>query len=207
MTLSDVGKAIANMAPLLGGAMGPFGTAIGSIIAAKFGGSIDDPDDLLRKIQADPQASVKLLEIQSNNEVELQRIYMQMAENELKYRALEKENEYKDRASARERETALAVAGKPDSTNKILAYMAVVGIVFLTYYLFTNEIPEKNKQIVDILIGAFIGFLYGVKEYYFGDSQGSRAKDNMIAIMTPPSSLSFPSKSATGSVWIDPDKQ
>src|SRR3990167_10531062 len=117
MSLEALGSLIAKSAPLLGGVLaGPAGAAIGSVIAAKFGGNLNDTNDLINRIEGDPDAKIKLLEIQSNNEVELQRIHMIMAENELKYAYLEIETEHKERDSARQRETALAQAGQRDLT-------------------------------------------------------------------------------------------
>ncbi len=73
MTWQDVGKIASKFAPLVGTALaGPLGTGIGTIIAAEFG--VDPvPDKVAQAIQADPQAALKLGEIESNNKLELQK--------------------------------------------------------------------------------------------------------------------------------------
>ena len=146
MSLEALGSLIAKAAPLLGSALaGPAGAAIGSVIATKFGGDVNATNDLINRIETDPTAKIKLLEIQSNNEVELQRIHMIMAENELKYAYLKIETEHKERDSARQREATLAQAGQRDLTPAILAYLLTTGVFVALYYLFTQNIPTDNK--------------------------------------------------------------
>lgn len=186
MSLEALGNIVAKVAPLLGGALaGPAGAAIGSIVAAKFGGNINNPHDLITRIEADPEAHLKLLEIQSNNEVELQRIYMVMAENQLKYDYLNKENEYKDRDSARQKEAALAQAGKRDNTPALLAYILTLGVFASLYYLFTHEVPNDNKELIVSIISALATVWIGAMAYYHGSSAGSRSKDNLLLSVDP----------------------
>ena len=84
MDWSDLGKSIASMAPLLGGALGgPGGAAIGSLISSAFGGSDEDPDGLVKLIQADPNAAIKLKELEYNNKVELEKLVIEGKSNEL----------------------------------------------------------------------------------------------------------------------------
>lgn len=181
MDLSTLGNIIAKAAPLLGGVLaGPAGAAIGSIVAAKFGGDINQPADLIERIEADPNAKIKLLEIQSNNEVELQRIYMVMTENQLKYAYLEKESEYKDRDSARQRDTALAQAGKRDATPAVLAYLLTIGVFASLYYLFTHTVPTNNKELIVGIISALSTVWVGAMAYYHGSSAGSNSKNALL---------------------------
>ena len=84
MEWSDLGETIAGMAPMLGSAFGPGGTIIGSLISSAFGGKGDEgPDELAAMIAADPQAAIKLREIESNNKVELEKLIIQGRANEL----------------------------------------------------------------------------------------------------------------------------
>jgi hypothetical protein len=75
---------IDNGLPLLGGVLGgPGGAAAGKLIAKALGAGSDDPDELMQAIQADPNAVLKLKEIESNNSVELQRLLLQGEQNRL----------------------------------------------------------------------------------------------------------------------------
>lgn len=186
MSLETLGKLVAKAAPLLGGVLaGPAGAVIGSIVAAKFGSDINDPQDLITRIEADPEAQLKLLEIQSNNEVELQRLYVVMAENSLKYACLEKESEYKDRDSARTREATLARADKRDITPAALAYTLTVGVFAALYYLFTHTVPAENKDLIVSIVSALSTVWIGAMAYYHGSSAGSHSKDNLLLNVNP----------------------
>lgn len=181
MSLEALGSLIAKAAPLLGSALaGPAGAAIGSVIATKFGGDINDTNDLINKIEVDPNAKMKLLEIQSNNEVELQRIHMIMAENELKYAYLEIEAEHKERDSARQRETALTQAGQRDITPAVLAYLLTFGVFIALYYLFIQGVPNDNKELIVSIVSALTTVWVSSMAYYHGSSAGSRIKDKLL---------------------------
>lgn len=186
MSLEALGSLIAKAAPLLGSALaGPAGAAIGSVIATKFGGDVNDTNDLINRIETDPNAKIKLLEIQSNNEVELQRIHMIMAENELKYAYLEIETEHKERDSARQRETALAQTGQRDLTPAILAYILTTGVLVALYYLFTQNIPNENKELIVSIVSALTTVWVAAMAYYHGSSAGSRNKDMLLLSADP----------------------
>lgn len=80
----DLGDIVSGFAPLLGGLIGgPAGAAAGKLIANVFGGDEEKPDELAKIIQADPQAALKLKEIESNNRVELQKLVLQSESNKL----------------------------------------------------------------------------------------------------------------------------
>jgi hypothetical protein len=181
MSLEALGSLIAKSAPLLGGALaGPAGAALGAVIAAKFGGSINDTSDLINRVEGDPNAKLKLLEIQSNNEVELQHIHMMIAENELKFAYLEIESEYQDRNSAREREAALAQAGQRDYTPAVLAYLLTLGVFITMYSLFTQGVPNDNKELIVSIMSAVTTVWIAAMAYYHGSSAGSRSKDRLL---------------------------
>jgi len=72
MDLSDLGELIADAAPLLGKLLPIPGAGIaGELIAAKFG-TKNDPDAIAAAIKADPNAAMKLAEIESNNQVAIE---------------------------------------------------------------------------------------------------------------------------------------
>ena len=84
MSWKNLGETVAQFAPLLGAALPiPGGAALGSIIASVFGGDANDPKSLSRAIQANPEAAVKLKQIETEHKTELERIAMQRMANEL----------------------------------------------------------------------------------------------------------------------------
>jgi hypothetical protein len=77
---SKLGGWVADKAPLLGGALGgPGGAALGGLIAATFGGDPNDPEQLLAHVQADPQAAVKLREIELKHKERFEELAVQRA--------------------------------------------------------------------------------------------------------------------------------
>jgi len=67
---------VARAAPLLGSALGPAGGAVGTLIATALGVD-DNPDAVARAIKADPQALVKLKELEREHERELKRMVLE----------------------------------------------------------------------------------------------------------------------------------
>ena len=183
MSMDALIKTVSQAAPLLGGLLcGPAGAAIGSLIANKFGGNADNPNDLLARIQADPQSAEKLLELQSNNQLELEKIHMQMASNALKYESIQKLTEYHDRDSARQREVELAKAGKRDHTASILAYSLTAGAFCALAYLFVTDVPEDNKEVIVAIVSTLTTVWVTAMGYYFGSSSEKKKIDDIKKI-------------------------
>ena len=93
------------------------------------------------------------------------------------------ELEYKDRADAR----ALQVAAlnQDDLFSKRFLYYFALGIcgfsMLIVLLLFFVEIPESNQRIVDMILGVIIGSgLISVINFFFGSSQGSKQKTDLL---------------------------
>lgn len=65
----------------------------------------------------------------------------------------------------------LKKVSKSDIRN-ILSITIVLGCFVIVYLLIVKEIPEKNKDVVNIAVGFILGgALAGVIGYYFGASK------------------------------------
>jgi len=64
-----------------------------------------------------------------------------------------------------------------------LGAVIVVGFFMLMYFLVYIAIPETNKQILNLVIGALIASFSTIVNFYFGSSKGSQDKSEM---MNPP---------------------
>lgn len=181
MDFVELGKKIIGMgAPLLGGAVGgPGGAALGGIIASVLGGDPNDPDDLARRVAADPEAAVKLHEVESAHKERLEEISLD------RYKA-----DLEDRDSARSREIATTKAtGKRDINLYILAYTYVVGFFVATIAMIvlvlTGKFPSDTPEYVVFLLGSLFGSLTAgataIIQYFFGSSKGSSDKTALIA--------------------------
>lgn len=158
-------------APLLGGAIGgPGGAALGGVVADMFGGNPEDPGSLLQAMERDPEARVKLAQIQSDERVRLREIAAEQTKAQLA-----------DRQSARQREVALQQAGRTSWEMLVLAFLAVSGLIGIALVLFLSEVPEGAEEMLLMIIGALISRAGDVYAFYFGSSRGSKEKDRVLA--------------------------
>lgn len=164
MNLIDIGKKIAEYgAPLLGGAIaGPAGAAIGQIVATQFGADVNDAPDLLKKITEDPNAKIKLIEIQSNCAIELQKITLQMAQNELA-----KEQTYT--GDAQDARKSNQNPRTIDNTIKIILVASVIAIIFYCLYgIIKGDINQNEGQIIYMVLGSVLTALTAMVFSYWG---------------------------------------
>lgn len=159
MDWSDLGKKIAGFAPLLGGVVGgPAGGAIGSVIASMFGVE-NKPDLILNAINSDPNAAMKLKEIELNNKPELQRIAIELARFEIE-----------DKQNARKE-------NKHSCVPAILSGVLSVVIIGIIYLLFYTVVPEGSKDVLFMLLGVVVKEWGGAMQYWFGTTRSSANKD------------------------------
>jgi hypothetical protein len=62
----------------------------------------------------------------------------------------------------------------------ILATLVVLGFFALLSILAFTDIPKENKDLVNMLLGAWIASFTSVISYFFGSSLGSSKKDDAI---------------------------
>ena len=62
----------------------------------------------------------------------------------------------------------------------VLGVVIVTGFFALLYILIYDAIPETNKEILNIVIGALIGSFTTVVGYFYGSSLGSKNKDEIL---------------------------
>lgn len=67
-----------------------------------------------------------------------------------------------------------------DIFQYVLGGLIVIGFFTLLYLLAVSEVPEKNKDLLNLVVGALIGSFASVVSYYFGSSSSSAKKDEVI---------------------------
>ena len=171
MDWSDVGKKIISVgAPLLGGALGgPAGAAIGQVIASQFGLTEASPDKVLEAITADPEARLKLTELEfrhSERLIELENEYFKLQTSNFK---LQTEDVQQARNIHQHH-------WMPSAITMIMSAMfgAIVGSLFMW------AIPEGNKDIVVYMAGQVSGILTSCVTYWVGSTRASTNKDSLI---------------------------
>lgn len=173
MDLTNLVQTVAKFAPLLGSALpipGGIGTAVGELIAHEFGGDISNPDDLASRIVTDPDAQVKLAEIEANTKVQIQQFRVQQS-----IAAIQADTN--DRADARKNN----VAGKSNMPS-ILTFF-IIAIFFASFGLlicFANRIPENIASVLYMMTGTINTAFGAAFAYWLGSSESSRSKDMAI---------------------------
>ena len=177
MDWTKVANFVKTAAPILGTCIGgPVGTLAGgavSLIASAFGvEDAENPEAIYNAISADPEAVVKLKQIELDNKTELQRI------------ALQKDEAYlKDTQSARDREVEIVKAtGKKDINLYVLAWTIVTGFFGSVVLLTFVDLPETSSQAIFLLCGALIAGFGSVMNYFFGTTKSSGDKTTLLAM-------------------------
>jgi len=62
----------------------------------------------------------------------------------------------------------------------VLGALVVLGFMGLLGVLIFKGIPEINKDILNITVGALIGSFTSIVGYFFGSSKGSADKNKML---------------------------
>ena len=150
-----------NVAPGLATVVaGPLGGMAVKAMADRLGVS-DTVEAVTQAIQADPEAAMKLAEI------------------DLKQFQLENE----DRASARHMQEVALQQDSWFAKNFLYMFTSVWSIFAMTFFSLASfyTIPEANTRIVDTIIGVLIGtVLTGFFNFFFGSSKGSKDKTDAL---------------------------
>jgi hypothetical protein len=107
---------------------------------------------------------------------------------ELKYKDEEAERgfryaelEFKDRDSARVRDSAIQSSGNRNYRADVMFVLAVGVICALVYAIWKDpSINEFMKGIVTLVLGRFLGYLDNIYSFEFGTTRGSQNKDSTI---------------------------
>mgnify|MGYP001559220646 CR=1 FL=1 len=174
---SKLAGVVKGAAPLLGsvlGLAGPAGAVAGRLVAAALGTPEGDEDAALAAVAANPDAVLKLKELEARHAEELERLQLETTRLELQ-----------DRQGARNREIAITqVTGKRDINLVALAWVMIAGFLVLTAVLTFWPPKPDATGVVFMLYGSLSASFGAVVQYYFGSSAGSKAKDALVAKAT-----------------------
>lgn len=177
MGWKEIGSKIAEYAPLLGGIVGgPAGSAAGTgvkLLASAFGLKPSEvtADKVEHLLLTDPDAAIKIREIEANNKLELQKLNIAVERMRLD-----------DVADARARETAIVRAtGKKDINLYVIAWTVLLGFFVLCGLLMYIELPEGSSQVVFMLFGSLSTGFGTVLAYFFGSSKSSADKTVLLS--------------------------
>ena len=80
-----------------------------------------------------------------------------------------------DRASARDREVKTQ-----DWMPKALGLFITLGFFGMLYWMMRHDVPNGNKDMLNIMLGAFAAAWTSVVGFYFGSSAGSERKTELL---------------------------
>jgi hypothetical protein len=188
---------------------GPAGAAVGGLIAAGLGVS-NDPDSVSTALLQNPDAYVKLQEIEANNRVQLQQLSVTAEANRLSASNAQYAAEASDRDSARK----LAAQQPRDLMRPALA----LGILLLSAYIVWAILSGYSEAIIKdttaaLTVGTLIGYVISelkqVYGFYFGMTKEATAQNQAItAFAVTPGSVTTPDNTTTvqtnAAVTVDP---
>lgn len=177
MDWKDISSAVGKSAPLLGTLMGgPAGAAVGGLIASALGTGAT-PDEVSQALTTNPDAAVKLRQIEADRQVRLQELTEQHASAQLAARTAHILADVEDRKSARARE----VETRDSWTPRALAMAVTLGFFGVLFYLLVNGKPAEGGDALLVMLGALGTAWTAIVSYYFGSSAGSERKTELLS--------------------------
>jgi hypothetical protein len=156
MSLSSI---VSKYAPLLGSVVSSINPLAGiavNLIAQAFGADPKNTDDIIAKINADPEAAMKLKQLEFQHEEILQKTSTE------------------DRMNARAREEAvMQLTGKPDYVLDAIAFMVIIGYFFMCGVVAFTKMDNTDHDILYMLIGQLTAGFMMVLSFFFGASNKS----------------------------------
>lgn len=163
MNWQALGKKVADVAPLLGTALGgSIGTGVGSIVAAAFGTG-NNPDDIAAAIDADINSHIKLKEIQLTHQQKLEQIALERDKAELA-----------DKQSAREAHKNSRMPAAVTIVMSLLATLYGIGLFFV-------EFPDSNRDMINYFGGQMITLWVASVVYWVGTTRSSSDKTKLLS--------------------------
>ncbi len=165
----DWKKTLGDLAPILGSAFGPLGTAGGLAVRQLLGLPSDASDADLQTFIQTPEGALKLKQAEYDYSIAME------AQQTERIR-IDKE----DRDGARDREKTVK-----DNIPARLAGVTIIGFFTTVGYVLSGKVILSGEA--GILIGTIVGYVSAkadqVLSYYFGSSSSSKTKDATIQTM------------------------
>lgn len=151
---------------------GPAGGAVGAMVASALGVA-NAPAAVTEAISTDPEALVKLKQIESDRAVRLQELLVDHAKVDIITAAA-------DRDSARKMQQATG-----SKMPAILASVVTGGFFFVLAYLIRYGKPDTGGDALLILLGSLGTAWAGIMQFYFGTTSNGARKTELLAQSIP----------------------
>ncbi|WP_158175026.1 hypothetical protein [Grimontia hollisae] len=161
---------IGNAAPLIGTVIGgPAGGAMGSLVASALG--VDNtPTAIEAELRTNPDALLKLKQLEMAHAVALRRLALEEAGLDVKRYQAEMADTQNARAAHQDHwmPSALAVG------------LCLMVAAMFTSLMFVDTIPERFDQVIMIIVGSVLTAFSTAIAYWLGSSKGSADKDKKL---------------------------
>ena len=167
---SDVGKQVADVAPLLGTALGgPAGAALGALVAATLGTG-GSPSAVSAAVHNDPNVVTKLRELEVKDNDSLRAHVAAMAQNA----ADVAKAEIADVQNAR-------LSHKDHWMPAVLTIALVLMVGAVTTGMVFVSVPETNKDVLYLIVGQLLGTFVAAVTFWIGSSRSSADKNKLLS--------------------------
>lgn len=132
-------------------------------------------------LSSNPDALVKLRELETNSRVQLQQLAVTAESNRLNYELAQFQAEASDRNSARE----LAAKQPRDITRPSIAFLFIIGAIIIIAAIFSGISESLLKDpTASLTIGTVVGFWFNemkqVLAFYFGTTRDANKQADEI---------------------------
>lgn len=196
MNWSDIGSIVGRAAPVVGTLLGgPAGAAVGALVANALNVP-NDPEAVNAALVANPDALVRVQELQTNARVQLQQLAVTAEQNRLAAEGAQYAAEAADRNSAR----GLAAAQPRDFIRPAITILLIAGAFAILAAVFGGYAESVLKDptasgIAGIVIGFWFNELKQTLGFYFGmTKEGQRQAATITDFAVTPGSVTKPEK-------------
>ncbi|KAF1041398.1 MAG: hypothetical protein GAK35_03327 [Herbaspirillum frisingense] len=200
MDWKDLAGIVGKAAPIVGGILGgPAGAAVGGLVATALGTDAT-PDAVSAAILQDPEAAVKLKELEVNSKVQLQQLSVTAEQNRLQAATAQYAAEAADRDSARK----LAAQQPKDWIRPTITVLLTLGAGGIVWAILSGVAESLLRDTTaSLTVGTLIGYWFNelkqVLAFYFGTTgEAQRAGDEIRQFATSPGTVTVPDNTLAG---------
>lgn len=165
----NVKSIIGSSAPLIGTLIGgPAGGAVGGLVASALGVE-NTPQAIEQELKSNPDALVKIKQLESEERIRLKELALQATELELK----RYQSELGDTQHAREQH-------KDHWMPNLLTIGLALMVAGMFVSLFVFEPPAQFDQVVIMIAGTVLGAFSTAVAFWLGSSKGSADKSKLL---------------------------
>lgn len=196
MNWSDIGNMVGRAAPIVGTLLGgPAGAAVGALVASALNVS-NDPDSVNAALAGNPDALVRIQELQTNARVQLEQLAVQIETVRIQASGAQYQAEAADRDSARQ----LASTQPNDLVRPMLTFIMLGGSLFVVVAVLigwaNDAITNPTAALtVGTVLGLWLGMTKEVMGFWFGMTKESQKQNAIVTdFAVAPGTVTKPDK-------------